>query len=679
MLVSESWMASKAATRHHAYLVRGEVTGHAKAHVVDLILELNTGETHAMPVLVTRKGLVLELVKVPGFVRSMRLAEQMLQGKVEQLSCRPLRAAEYRLRQIYRVTRSIVKHPAKRRGRVGLTVKTLLTNLDKAYDAAVRFRTALRRSDYHEWHKEFYSISDHDRRVMARRLARWKTPPRFHITILTQASGEAALQATRESLATQIYSHFDVVELPADRWSCAWAARQATGQDRWCMVLRAGTQLAEQALYCLADSALRRPNASVIYTDHDSVSPKGDLHVPIFKPDWSPELLRSTNYIGETFAWNSQHAACLHVAPVADSHIDTLHGMLLSLTAGDTPVVHTPAPLLHLPPEPVHADDTSHVVAQYLRQLRIPATVVATSRDTCRVHYPVAQPAPMVSIIIPTRDELDHLQRCVSSVLEKTQYQVFEILVVDNQSRDPATLEYLQTLSKLPNVRVLPFDRPFNYSKINNMAVREAKGELVCLLNNDTEVISPDWLDEMAGLLLRNDVGAVGAKLLFDNGTVQHAGDTVGPGGCANHLHSGIGADEPGYNGRALVAQDLSSVTAACLLTKKAVYQSLGGLNEANLTVAFNDVDYCLNVRQMGLRVVWTPHALLYHHESITRGKDETRAQLRRAKKEVRYMRKRWAHVMQNDPFYNPNLNYLQPDFALSATPNVLKPWADSF
>ena len=281
----------------------------------------------------------------------------------------------------------------------------------------------------------------------------------------------------------------------------------------------------------------------------------------------------------------------------------------------------------------------------------------------------------MISIIVPTRDAVALLRQCVESVLEKTTYPRFEILVVDNQSSDPETLAYFEKISANPTVRVIRYDQPFNYSAINNFAAREAKGEVLCLLNNDTEIISPDWLEEMMGQLLQQGVGAVGIRLLYPDGRVQHAGVTVGPGGGADHLHGHCAGDEPGYCNRAMITHELSAVTAACMLTRKDTYRGVGGFDERNLTVAFNDVDYCLRLQEAGLRVVYAADATLYHHESATRGREETWRKRRRAKREVRYLHERWAVRLQNDPYYNPNFSYKQPDFSLAVEPRVEKPW----
>ncbi len=249
------------------------------------------------------------------------------------------------------------------------------------------------------------------------------------------------------------------------------------------------------------------------------------------------------------------------------------------------------------------------------------------------------------------------------------------MLIVDNQSAEAETLAWFDAISADSRVKVIRFDAPFNFSAINNAAARQAQGEVLCLLNNDTQVISPGWLEEMVSRLLQPRVGVVGAKLYYADGRVQHAGDAVGPGGLADHLHSRLPGDAPGYCDRAVLAQALSAVTAACLVTRRDLYERLGGLNEADLAVAFNDVDYCLRVREAGWQVHFTPYAELYHLESVSRGKDDNPEKQARAAAEAAYMRKRWAQVLEHDLFYNPNLNYRRPDFSLGHAPRVETPW----
>ncbi|WP_244143130.1 glycosyltransferase family 2 protein [Burkholderia multivorans] len=665
-----------------AWLVEGQVAGNAKACVATVVLTMHDGRTQALNVLISNKGRIQELVRTPASVRAVHLTAGRDENPLRVLSLRHRRltSAEFRLRQFWRAASTLRKQPLQRCARAGLTPITLFRNLDYAYEVACRFRANVYREGYAGWYQEFYAITPTDRALMIRRAKSWQYVPVFKIFLLVnKQTTPAEIDATRAALQAQTYQRFEVELL--DDLSGDWGRLipAVPARDSWHLVIRAGVTLAEQALFCLADAVIKTPDAAVIYADHDVVGADGQLSDPVFKPDWSPELLRSTNYIGDAFVWNGRYAGRLPEFGADATDANAMHALLLALSELGSPMVHVPAPLWHMTPRSEERGDgaeTVRAVAAHLRRVGVPAEVESTGPGRCRVRYPVAEPAPLVSIIIPTRDQLGHLRRCISSVLEKTRYGPYEIIVVDNQSAEPDTLAYLQSLQQLANVRVLPFDEPFNYSRINNMAVAEAKGELVCLLNNDTEVISPDWLREMVGLLLSDGVAVVGAKLLYGDDTVQHAGDTVGPGGCANHLHSGIGRDEPGYTGRALVAQDLSAVTAACLLTRRSTYQTVGGLDETHLKVAFNDVDYCLRVRDAGLRVVWTPHAKLYHHESVSRGKDETPAQRRRFKAEVSHMRKRWAHLMYHDPYYNPNLNYLQPDFSLAATPDIRRPWS---
>jgi GT2 family glycosyltransferase len=324
--------------------------------------------------------------------------------------------------------------------------------------------------------------------------------------------------------------------------------------------------------------------------------------------------------------------------------------------------------------ESLNAEEMAAVRA-HLKRCGVAAVVEPTRPGCWRVRYRLPEQPPLVSIIVPTRDKPALIRQCVESLRTKTTYPRYEILVVDNQSTNLESLAYLTALAGQETVRVLRYDYPFNYSAINNFAAREARGEVLCLLNNDTKIISEDWLEEMVGHLLQPKVGVVGAKLYFPDGRVQHAGDTVGPGGCANHLHAFIERDDPGYCNRAAVAQELSAVTAACLVTWKNIYQRMGGLEEKHLPVTFNDVDYCLRVREAGYRIVWTPHAELYHHEFESRGKDKSPEKAHRARREVAHMRKRWKHVMRHDPFYNPNLGYQRPDFLLSNAPMVERPW----
>jgi GT2 family glycosyltransferase len=284
-----------------------------------------------------------------------------------------------------------------------------------------------------------------------------------------------------------------------------------------------------------------------------------------------------------------------------------------------------------------------------------------------RHRWAMPSDAPLVSLIVPTRDGIEVLRTCIESILEKTSYRNYEILIVDNQSSCPRTLAYLAQLAATGKARVLAYDRPFNYSAINNFAAAQARGSILGLINNDVEVINADWLTEMVSHVVRPDVGCVGAKLYYPNDTIQHGGVVCGIGGIANHAHRHFAKDSPGYFGRLWLIHNLSAVTGAALVVRKPVFDEVGGLDEAGLPVAFNDVDLCLKVKQAGYRNLWTPFAELYHHESVSRGSDEAPEKRQRFLGECAVMYARWDRELACDPYYNPNLTRQREDFSLNA------------
>jgi GT2 family glycosyltransferase len=246
--------------------------------------------------------------------------------------------------------------------------------------------------------------------------------------------------------------------------------------------------------------------------------------------------------------------------------------------------------------------------------------------------------------------------------------------VVDNQSRDLPLLRYLADLAQSKRARVIKYDQPFNYSAINNLAAREAKGQILGLINNDLEVISPHWLQEMVSHALRPEVGAVGAKLYYPDGKIQHAGVVLGIFGLSEHIHRALGRDDPGYCGRVQLTQDISVVTGACLLLRRELFEQLHGLDEG-LPVAFNDVDLCLRLLDLGLRNVFTPYAELYHYESATRGSDDSPSKRQRLRMDIQLMQRRWGARVEEDPFYSPNLTVEGSDCSLAFPPRIQRPW----
>jgi len=282
----------------------------------------------------------------------------------------------------------------------------------------------------------------------------------------------------------------------------------------------------------------------------------------------------------------------------------------------------------------------------------------------------------LVSLIVPTRDRADLLGMCVSGLLDHTDYPAVELLIVDHASERPETFKLFDQLKSDPRVRILPHSGPFNYSAINNMAVAQARGSIVGLINNDIDVINSDWLSEMVSLAIMHDVGAVGAKLLYPDDRVQHGGIVLGVGGVANYFNYAVSRSDIGYFGRNLLTSSVSAVTGACLVIRKSVFEEVGGLNETDLAVAYNDVDFCLRVRKKGYRNVWTPHAELYHHESASRGAEDTPEKTERFQQEMEYMLKTWGYEIEHDAFYNVNFSTKMNEcFQLSFPPRRQKSW----
>jgi GT2 family glycosyltransferase len=410
-------------------------------------------------------------------------------------------------------------------------------------------------------------------------------------------------------------------------------------------------------------------DADMVYSDEDKLDLDGSRCDPFFKPDWSPTTFLSYMYtchfgvyrralVGEVGGFRAG----------TDGSQD--YDLVLRLTERTSRIQHIPKILYHwrmTPQSTAHNPSNKNYVEQAARQAlrdamhrrgeNVSEVVIGRLPTTYRVRYRVPA-AATVHMIIPTRNNLRYLQRCVRSILEKTEYRDYVVHVVDNGSDDPATLEYLRQIQTERCIRVLRYDHPFNYSAINNWAVRQIDGRYLLLLNDDTEVIAPGWLEAMLEHTGRRDVGAVGARLLYPDGRIQHAGVILGIGGVAAHAHKYYSSAHPGYFSRLEVVQNFSAVTAACLMIRREVWEEVGGLNEVDLAVAFNDVDFCLRIREAGYQIVYTPFAELYHHESVSRG-------MRLSGDEIAYMQRKWDKKLFHDPFYNPNLTMRREDFSL--------------
>ena len=282
------------------------------------------------------------------------------------------------------------------------------------------------------------------------------------------------------------------------------------------------------------------------------------------------------------------------------------------------------------------------------------------------ITYHISDPSPLASLIVPMRDKKDVLEACISSILEKTDYPDYEIIVVNNGSTENEALAYLDQISRHQKITVLEYPKPFSFSAINNFAFGRANGKVIALVNNDVEVIAPDWLSLMVGHALRPEIGCVGAKLYYPNDRIQHAGVILGLGGVAGHAHKYFRRSHQGYFSRLMLTQNVSAVTAACLVVRRVIFEEVGGLNETDLAIAFNDVDFCLKVREKGYLNLFEPRAELYHHESVSRGPEDTAEKRRRFRSEVDYMKRRWGDALLQDPYYSPHLSLKTEDFSIS-------------
>lgn len=441
----------------------------------------------------------------------------------------------------------------------------------------------------------------------------------------------------------------------------AWNAALGVAAGAYLAVIEGSPVFAPHALLAFGDAVASNPGAPMVYPDSDRIDGLGLRHSPSFRPDWNPDLFLARDFVGNgaLFDIGRMRAA----GGFRDRHAPALAAdlALRCLDGFDDPgamPVHIPMVLLHWPEVGVQDAAACADARRHALRERLGGRVkdVEPVGDGACLRWPLPAPTPRVSIVVPTRDRAGLLRLCVEGILSLTTYPDYEVLVVDNGSTEPAALQYLAALQDRPRVRVLRYTEPFNYAAINNFAVAQAGGDVIALVNNDVEVISPAWLEEMVSQALRPGVGAVGAMLYYPDDTIQHAGVVVGLGGVAGHVYSRQPRGSAGEEGRARLAQSMSAVTAACLVVARAAWDEVGGLDEG-LAVAFNDIDFCLRLRQAGYRNLWTPHAELYHHESASRGSEDTEEKLRRFHSEVAFMVSRWGRVLDDDPAYNPNLS----------------------
>jgi GT2 family glycosyltransferase/glycosyltransferase involved in cell wall biosynthesis len=526
------------------------------------------------------------------------------------------------------------------------------------------------------------------------RMATWPRAPRFHLAVAQDTASVQALSLTLQSLAGQYYPHLFVSvasplaappNLPADR--IAWIQTDATwqgadqalrdGPSEWVGLIRAGDRVAPHTFLALAEHIVSHPELAALYTDEDICEEDGYRHSPRFKPCFDIELLRSTAYLGGLLLIQQQTWSAIggwHHYPYGVGELD----LALRLTECLPPrsIGHYSDVLYHRHPghpslltdAAAHQQRLTNLNEHLARTTPNSHAIAGQAAGTARVLYPL-QTTPRVSIVIPTRDQFPLLERCISRLFELTEYPDYEVLIVDNGSTDSDACNYLEGIRKLGDtrLRVLMYDHPFNYSAMNNLAAREATGSLLLLLNNDTAVLHPDWLAEMVALIQQPNVGMVGARLLYPDGTLQHAGVILGLAGPAEHPYIGWPNEQTAPLHRTHALQRYSAVTAACALLPRDLYLELGGMDELAFKVSYNDVDLCLKIGEHSLRILWTPYATLLHEGSASQ-KTESISTSPKPEKEVRFaaeqeaLYRRWMSRLVRDPATNPNLSLANRD-----------------
>jgi len=610
---------------------------------------------------------------------------------------------------------SRLRSPSRLRTSLGKAVSLLRTAGPLGLWHTAREKLRWGSVPYSAWVKDFDTLRSSDAVAIAERIRTLARRPLFSVLIPVRGAQALALRRAIESVLHQLYPDWElyiaddgssgsavssaleclpgrdarirIVEPPANgRFAAVCNAALELARGQYVAFVDQDGELARHALYVVAEELNADPATEILYSDEDKIDEAGRRLDPFFKPDWNPDLLTSHDYISRLTALRSdlvREAGGFRGGFEGSESYD----LLLRFVENASPerIRHSPYVLYHRHAgaaagdghrTPAADEAARRALQEFVARNEPSANVEAGPvQGTFRVRRPLPSSPPLVTLIVPTRDECGLLRQCLESIQRKTTYSNYELIVVDNQSRAPETLRYFEELRASGRARVLSYDRPFNYSAINNFAVAHARGELIGLLNNDVEVMSPDWLSEMAAHALRPRIGAVGAKLYYPDGSLQHAGVIVGLGGVADHSHRYLPGDAPGYFSRVQLVQNLSAVTAACLVVRRDLYLRLGGLDAENLPVAFNDVDFCLRLREAGYLNVWTPYAELLHHESVSRGTENTTEKRARAAREIEFMKSRWGLSLLRDPYYSPNLTLHSENFGLAWPPRAPKPW----
>lgn len=471
----------------------------------------------------------------------------------------------------------------------------------------------------------------------------------------------------------------------------------STGE--WCALLDQDDVFAEKALAFVALEIEQHPNAGLIYSDEDKVDEAGVRSDPFFKPDWNPELFHGQNFINHLGVYRADILRKIGGFREGFEGSQDYDLALRSIEQLDPEQVrHIPRILYHwrsvagslaaVPDAKPYAKEAARkALGDHLVRIGVAGQVVACpeNKESHRTIYEIAEPAPKVSIVIPMRDRVELIERCLASIRMHTDYPSIEFVIVDNGSVEADTFAFLRRTELEFGAQIVRDEGSFNFSRLINDGGAKASGEVLAFLNNDMEATENDWLREMVSHVMQPGVGAVGARLWYPNGTLQHGGVILGLGGVAGHAFTGVPHGHPGYFNRAWLQQNCSAVTAACMVVKKEIFDQAGGFDETNLAISFNDVDFCLRLQKAGLRNVWTPYSNMIHHESASRGHQPTPEEQAQFKREAAYMQQKWGNELLHDRFYNPNLTLNLPGFLIGVPPrlpefstdgNAFAPWS---
>lgn len=563
---------------------------------------------------------------------------------------------------------------------------------------------------YADWIKLFDVLTDEDRKEISRHILRFSHKLKFTFIVICDDNNLVKLKMTIGSLIAQLYENIEVIivdkndELKEDSVDLISDSKLynkikfsfvvGAGIDAdWLVtinshisgnfvaIIESGDTLSDDAVYTFAATLDLHPDIQCLYCDEDVLNASGDRVSPFFKPDWNLELFLGQNYIGGLcFIDRKLYLYALNSLQKNKS-VEALYFFAITNLTREN-IYHIPSPLYHRDSAKFDVGKLSWTrrsldLIKIYNEKYSPGAVsmpINFNPNWIETHYPIPSLEPLVTIIIPTHNRPDLIGTCLEGVLKKTNYQNIEVIIVDHENDHPEAIKLLQKYESNSRVRILPYHGVFDHSLMNNKAAEFARGDVLLFLNDDIEIVDPNWLREIVSHCVRKDIGVVGARLLYPSGKIQHAGIILGLGGVAGHGHLGLNSEDPGYFGRLCIASEVSALTGACMAMRRSLFEEVGGFSARALQRTFNDMDLCLKVRARGMTNIFTPRATLIHHESATDGGDIKLKNYDRLQREVSYVFENWG-FMRDDPHYNVNLSLEGQSYALAFPPRRIKPW----